>query len=89
MRPCRDADIDPPGPAGRVALGYLADLLLSDPKRGHPVAGFGGVAALLERITYRDNRIAGAVHVGVLVGAVGVLGTTLQRAAERRARGGP
>lgn len=67
-----------------VALGYLADLLLSDPKRGHPVADFGGVAALLERITYRDNRIAGAVHVGVLVGAVGVLGTTLQRAAERR-----
>ncbi|BCQ08658.1 cobalamin biosynthesis protein CobD [Mycobacterium heckeshornense] len=65
-------------------IGYLADSLLGDPKRGHPVAGFGGVAAVLERVTYRDSRIAGVVHVGVLVGAVGVLGAMLQREAERR-----
>lgn len=64
--------------------GYLADLMLGDPKRGHPVAAFGGAAAALERVTYRDARIAGAVHVGVLVGALGLLGTALQWAAARR-----
>ena len=62
-----------------VLTGYLADLALSDPKRGHPVALFGLAAASLERVSYRDARIAGAVHVGLLVGAVGLLGTAAQR----------
>jgi adenosylcobinamide-phosphate synthase len=66
-----------------VLAGYLADLALGDPQRGHPVAVFGQAAASLERFTYRDSRIAGVVHVGVLVGALGVLGTALQRAAGR------
>ena len=44
---------------------------------------FGQAAATLERFTYRDSRIAGAVHVGLLVGAVGLLGTGLQRAVGR------
>ncbi|MCV7106938.1 cobalamin biosynthesis protein, partial [Mycolicibacterium chitae] len=42
-----------------VLVGYLADLALADPRRGHPVAGFGTVAARLEGLTYRDSRIAG------------------------------
>ncbi|ODR13170.1 cobalamin biosynthesis protein [Mycobacterium shimoidei] len=62
-----------------VLAGYLADLLVGDPRVGHPVAGFGVAAAALERISYRDSRIAGAGHVGVLVGAVGVLGAALHR----------
>ncbi|OBF85711.1 cobalamin biosynthesis protein [Mycobacterium sp. 852002-51163_SCH5372311] len=62
-----------------VAAGYLADLALGDPARGHPVALFGMAATHLERITYRDRRMAGVVHVGVLVGAVGSLGVTVQR----------
>ena len=66
-----------------MLAGYLADLALGDPQRGHPVAVFGQAAARLERFTYRDSRIAGVVHVGVLVGALGVLGTALQRAAGR------
>ena len=64
--------------------GYLADLALSDPKRGHPVALFGRAAAGLERVTYRDARFTGAVHVGLAVGVVGLLGTVVQRAAARR-----
>jgi len=32
----------------------------------------------LERFTYRDSRIAGALHVGLLVGALGLLGSALQ-----------
>ncbi|OBH05160.1 cobalamin biosynthesis protein [Mycobacterium sp. E1747] len=69
-----------------VLGGYLADVALGDPARGHPVAAFGRVAAELEAVTYRDSRLAGAVHVGVLVGAVGLLGAALQRAAERGGR---
>ncbi len=69
-----------------VLAGYLADVALGDPKRGHPVAVFGQAAAKLEQVTYRDSRIAGAVHVGVLVGAVGLLGVALQRAADHGGR---
>jgi adenosylcobinamide-phosphate synthase len=66
-----------------VLLGYLADLVLADPRAGHPVAGFGAAAASLERFTYRDSRTAGTVHVAVLVGAVSVIGAALQRHARR------
>jgi adenosylcobinamide-phosphate synthase len=62
-----------------VLAGYLADLVLGDPRRGHPVAVFGRAAAGLEKLTYRDGRAAGAAHVGVLVGAVCALGVCLQR----------
>ena len=65
-----------------VLAGYLADVALGDPQRGHPVAVFGRAAAGLERVTYRDSRIAGAVHVGLLVGGVGLLGAGVQRAAQ-------
>jgi adenosylcobinamide-phosphate synthase len=64
-------------------MGYLADLALADPRAGHPVAGFGATAALLERFTYRDSRAAGAAHVVVLVGAVSVIGIALDRQARR------
>jgi adenosylcobinamide-phosphate synthase len=66
-----------------VLTGYLADLALADPRRGHPVAGFGVTATAVERLTYRDTRIGGAVHVAILVGAVSLLGAAVQR----RARG--
>ena len=65
-----------------MLVGYLADLALRDPQRGHPVALFGRAAAALERVTYRDGRVAGALHVGLMVGAVTLLGT----AATRRGR---
>jgi adenosylcobinamide-phosphate synthase len=61
-----------------VLVGYLADLAVGDPKRGHPVSVFGQAAARLEQFTYRDTRIAGALHVGLLVGALGLLGSALQ-----------
>jgi len=64
--------------------GCLADLALGDPKRGHPVSVFGQAAAKLEQVTYRDSRMAGAVHVGLLVGAMGLLGAVVQRGAGRR-----
>jgi adenosylcobinamide-phosphate synthase len=65
----------------------VADLLLADPRRGHPVAAFGRGAAALERLTYSDHRAAGAVHTGVLIGALAALGITADRAAAHRGAG--
>ena len=71
------------GRAAGIALGYLADLAFGDPRRGHPVAGFGTAAAALERRSYRDSRAAGTVHAALLLGSLTALGV----AAERLARG--
>lgn len=59
-----------------LALGFVADRLLGDPQRFHPVAGFGTAASRLESLTYRDSRVAGAVHTGALVTAAVALGCT-------------
>jgi adenosylcobinamide-phosphate synthase len=67
-----------------VLVGYLADVALGDPRRAHPVAAFGRGAAKLEQFTYRDSRSGGAVHLGLLVGAVGLLGAAVERGARRR-----
>ena len=69
-----------------VLAGCLVDLVLADPRAGHPVAGFGVAAAAVERVTYRDSRIGGVAHVGILVGAVSLLGAGLQRHARRGGR---
>ncbi|ORJ63976.1 cobalamin biosynthesis protein [Mycobacterium simiae] len=66
-----------------VLAGCLADLALGDPQRGHPVAGFGHTVAQLERLTYRDSRLAGALQVSLALGTVGVLGTAAQRSVAR------
>jgi len=56
-----------------LALGLLAgaaaDRLVGDPRRGHPVAGFGRLAAALERRVWRPSRLAGAGYALGLVGA--------------------
>jgi adenosylcobinamide-phosphate synthase len=69
-----------------LAGGYAADLLLGDPSRRHPVAGFGRTAQALERATYAPSRARGAVFAGALVGAAAVAGELLARAC---ARAGP
>lgn len=67
-----------------LAVGYLADAVLADPRRGHPVAVFGTAASALERLTYSDGRLAGAVHTGALLGALAALGIAAEGAAARR-----
>jgi adenosylcobinamide-phosphate synthase len=56
-----------------LALGFGLDRALGDPRRWHPVAGFGRIAQALERASWRASRLAGALHVGVLLAAVGWL----------------
>ncbi|GAA3656888.1 cobalamin biosynthesis protein [Nocardioides ginsengisoli] len=62
-----------------LLVGLAADRLLADPRRGHPVAGFGRIAAALERRLWRDDRRAGTVHVVVLVGGAVALGLAADR----------
>lgn len=66
-----------------VCAGYLIDLLAGDPRRGHPVAAFGRSASAFERLTYRDNRIAGLAHIGVLLTIVGACAVMTDRTARR------
>ena len=75
------------GRAVGIATGYLADLALGDPRRGHPVALFGAAAARLERIFYADDRSAGALHLGVLLGALAVAGIGGEQVTRRRGTG--
>jgi adenosylcobinamide-phosphate synthase len=65
--------------AAGLAAGWLADQCFGDPRRFHPVAGFGRVAAQLEQRSYRDQKVAGAGYAAVLVGSAASLGWLAQR----------
>ncbi|MEQ6027095.1 cobalamin biosynthesis protein [Streptomyces sp. NPDC048405] len=74
--------------AGRVfaygaAAGLLGDLLLGDPRRGHPVAAFGRAAGAVEQVLWRDHRGRGAVHTAVCAGGAAALGLAASRAVRR------
>ncbi|MFF8019059.1 cobalamin biosynthesis protein [Streptomyces sp. NPDC007929] len=71
--------------AGRVfaygaAAGLIGDLLLGDPRRGHPVAVFGRAAGAVERVLWRDHRGWGALHTTVCAGGAVALGSLAARA---------
>ncbi|WP_446474086.1 cobalamin biosynthesis protein [Actinomadura opuntiae] len=69
------------GSAEGLVLGVALDALLGDPRRGHPVAGFGRLASRLERLVYRDSRAAGVLYAGVLVGGAVASGVILEKVA--------
>ena len=54
-------------PLGLTA-GAALDRWLGDPRRWHPVAGFGRAASSAERRLYADSRASGTVFTTVLVG---------------------
>jgi adenosylcobinamide-phosphate synthase len=60
--------------AAGLAAGYLLDALLGDPRRLHPVAGFGTAAGALERRLYAPNRRSGAAFTAVAVGVPALAG---------------
>jgi adenosylcobinamide-phosphate synthase len=64
--------------------GYLLDAALGDPRRLHPVAGFGTAAAALERRMYQPTRAAGARYAAVAVGVPVLAATALSLATRRR-----
>lgn len=66
-----------------LAAGWLADALLGDPSRFHPVAGFGRVAEGLERAMWRPSRAVGVLYTATLVvpvtAAVAAIDVVLRR----------
>jgi adenosylcobinamide-phosphate synthase len=66
-----------------LVLGYAADLVFGDPRRWHPVAGFGCAATAVERRLWADSRARGAAHVAVSVGATVAAGLLARRLTRR------
>ncbi|AVV43371.1 cobalamin biosynthesis protein [Streptomyces sp. ID05-04B] len=66
-----------------AAAGLLGDLLLGDPRRGHPVAVFGRAAGAVERLLWRDHRGWGALHTVVCAGGAVALGAVASRGVRR------
>jgi adenosylcobinamide-phosphate synthase len=69
--------------AGLVG-GYVLDVIVGDPKRWHPVAGFGTLAGRLERKLYAPGRNAGALFAAVAVGVPAAAGWAAARATHNR-----
>jgi adenosylcobinamide-phosphate synthase len=68
--------------AGGLLAGVVLDRLFGDPRRFHPVAGYGKAAGALEQRLYRPERRAGAAFTAVAVGvpvAVGAAATLATR----------
>ncbi|WP_028785511.1 cobalamin biosynthesis protein [Terracoccus sp. 273MFTsu3.1] len=66
-----------------MVLGWVLDQTFGDPRRWHPVAGFGSAATALEQRTYAVRRARGVVHVALLVGAATGLGVMAERSTRR------
>ncbi|WP_424184450.1 cobalamin biosynthesis protein [Actinokineospora sp. G85] len=62
-----------------LLLGFAADAALGDPRRYHPVAGFGQLAGRLERVLHRDARAPGVIYTAVLAGGAVGLGVLAER----------
>ncbi|WP_216903239.1 cobalamin biosynthesis protein [Nocardia alni] len=65
--------------AAGLVLGFGLDRALGDPRRWHPVAGFGSVAGAVESTMYRDGRGAGVAYEAVLIGGTIAIGSAAQR----------
>jgi adenosylcobinamide-phosphate synthase len=68
--------------AGGLLAGAALDAALGDPRRLHPVAGFGRAAAALEQRCYAPDRAAGARFAAIAAGvpvAAGVVATIATR----------
>ncbi|MET9346550.1 cobalamin biosynthesis protein [Streptomyces termitum] len=62
-----------------AAAGLAVDLLLGDPRRGHPVAAFGRAAAAVEERLWRDDRGRGVLHTAVCAGTAVAAGALAAR----------
>ncbi|MDP9394609.1 MAG: cobalamin biosynthesis protein [Actinomycetota bacterium] len=75
-------------PSTPLATGLLAgvvlDAVVPDPRRWHPVAGFGHAATAVERRLWADSRVRGAAYAAVCTLPVTAVGSALARSAGRR-----
>src|SRR5690349_8763898 len=70
--------------AGGLVAGALLDAALGDPRRWHPVAGYGRAAGALERRMYQPSRRAGAAYAALAVGAPVAVAALAARATRER-----
>ncbi|MFD3534745.1 cobalamin biosynthesis protein [Streptomyces sp. NPDC058664] len=80
----RASRLSPDGFAYGAAAGLAVDLLVADPRRGHPVAAFGRAAAAVEQRLHHDHRGWGALHTAVCAGSTIALGALAARAVRNR-----
>ncbi len=73
-----------PADAAGLLIGYALDAALGDPRRFHPVAGFGRAAGALERRLYAPRRRAGLAFTAVAVGAPVLAGVAAAALTRRR-----
>ncbi|MEO3977052.1 cobalamin biosynthesis protein [Streptomyces sp. CAU 1734] len=66
-----------------ATAGLIGDLLLGDPRRGHPVAAFGRAAGAVEQALWRDHRGWGALHTAVCAGGTVAAAALLARGVRR------
>jgi adenosylcobinamide-phosphate synthase len=66
-----------------LAGGYVADVLLGDPRRLHPVAGFGQLAQRAESAAYAPTRRRGVAYTALLTGLAAATGELAARIAVR------
>jgi adenosylcobinamide-phosphate synthase len=66
-----------------LAAGFALDLATGDPRRWHPVAGFGQVALALERAVYAPTRRRGAAFALALIAGAALGGEALARLGRR------
>lgn len=67
-----------------LLLGYVLDLALGDPRRWHPVAGFGRAVAEAEACVWRDSRSRGVCFAASWVALAVAAGLAAERAAGER-----
>jgi adenosylcobinamide-phosphate synthase len=67
-----------------LLVGYGLDAAFGDPRRFHPVAGFGTAAGALERRLYAPNRRSGVVFAAAAVGLPVLAGVAAAALTRRR-----
>jgi adenosylcobinamide-phosphate synthase len=65
--------------AAGLGLGLLADAVVADPARFHPVAGVGKLALHTEQLVYRRKRASGLLHLTLVTLPLTVAAGALQR----------
>src|SRR5262249_5153309 len=58
--------------------------VIGDPRRFHPVAGYGRLVAVLERRTYAPSRSAGGRHAAIAIGVPVAIACAAALATRRR-----
>ncbi|GAB3714121.1 cobalamin biosynthesis protein [Mariniluteicoccus flavus] len=72
--------------ASGLLYGFLADLVVGDPRHGHPVAAFGTAATKLEDAMYADSRGRGVAYLTVCAFAAKTPAVVLEELLHQRPR---